>query len=151
VVKAVREEIGPDKAISFRLNTVDMVEGGATLVESAETSRLLADTGVDVIDVSFSSDIIIQEKENVQYKSFSSVLSKEDSLGANMEHAAVIKKESDLPVIAVGKMWNREVLDTALGEGKADLVTIGRQMIADPLFAKKIMNDSKKRSCYQLY
>jgi 2,4-dienoyl-CoA reductase-like NADH-dependent reductase (Old Yellow Enzyme family) len=142
VVKAVREEIGPDKAISFRLNAVDMVEGGATLVESAETSRLLADAGADVIDVSFSSDIIIQEKENVQYKSFSSVLSKEDPLGANTEHAAAIRKESDLPVIAVGKMWSREVIDTALGEGKADLVAIGRQMIADPLFAKKIMNDS---------
>ncbi|NQU03187.1 MAG: NADH:flavin oxidoreductase, partial [Syntrophaceae bacterium] len=52
VVRAVRERLGRDYPILFRLNAVEKVEGGQTLEDALTVSRLLADEGVDALDVS---------------------------------------------------------------------------------------------------
>jgi 2,4-dienoyl-CoA reductase-like NADH-dependent reductase (Old Yellow Enzyme family) len=46
--------------------------------------------------------------------------------------AAAIRAAVTVPVIGVGKIGTREVAESILREGKADLVALGRQLIADP-------------------
>jgi 2,4-dienoyl-CoA reductase-like NADH-dependent reductase (Old Yellow Enzyme family) len=43
-----------------------------------------------------------------------------------------------VPVIAVGKIGTREVAEAILQEGKADLVALGRSLIADPDWPRKL-------------
>jgi 2,4-dienoyl-CoA reductase-like NADH-dependent reductase (Old Yellow Enzyme family) len=140
VVKAVREKIGPDKALLFRFNAVETVEGGQTLEGSAGLARLLASAGVDLLDVSFAGDMIRQEVDGVKYAVFSSALGSDEPCGANLAHAEHIKKETALPVIAVGKLWDQGSVDAALGSANIDIIAVGRQLIADPCFADKLLN-----------
>lgn len=141
VVKAVRKKIGEDHSILFRLNAVEGVDGGLTLDESSSFSQLLAAAGVDMLDVSFAGEGAWQEIKGNRYFVFASTLSKSDPPGANINHAAHINKITGLPVISVGKLWNRAVVEEALKTGHIDLVAIGRQMIADPDAAVKILRD----------
>ena len=52
--------------------------------------------------------------------------------------AEAIKQKVHVPVIAVGRMNTPEVAESILTLGKADLIAIGRQLIADPFWPQKV-------------
>ncbi len=51
--------------------------------------------------------------------------------------AASIRRATKVPVIAVGKIATRQVAESILREGKADLIALGRPLIADPDWPRK--------------
>ena len=59
-------------------------------------------------------------------------------LGCFADLAAGIRAATKVPVIAVGKIATREVAESILQEGKADLVALGRPLIADPDWPRKV-------------
>jgi 2,4-dienoyl-CoA reductase-like NADH-dependent reductase (Old Yellow Enzyme family) len=58
--------------------------------------------------------------------------------GCFADLAAAVRAAVAVPVIAVGKMGTREVTEAILQEGKADLVALGRSLIADPDWPRKL-------------
>lgn len=52
--------------------------------------------------------------------------------------AAEIKKTVKVPVIAVGRINSPKVAEEVLQKGKADLIALGRQLLADPFWVKKV-------------
>jgi len=138
VVRASRERLGPDDPILFRLNAVEKVEGGMTLDDAVEISRLLAEDGVDALNVSLVSGCTWREVEGSRFPVCTSAFSKKESPGANVAATAEIKRATGLPVIAVGKLGDASVALNAVQEG-IDMVAIGRQMIADPDAVGKIL------------
>ena len=52
----------------------------------------------------------------------------------------MLKEASGLPVIAVGKTADRDVITAALEQDKTDLIAVGRQLIADPEAAAKMLS-----------
>ncbi len=142
VVKAVRQTIGPQRALLYRLNAVEQVFGDEVLPDTVEFCRMLAASGVDLLDVSYAGPALRQEHESGKWQLvMSSALTKKDAAGANLGQAEKLKKASGLPVIAVGKMAFRPVINAALERGLVDLIAIGRQMIADPSAAEKILSN----------
>jgi len=131
VVRAARERLGESYPIIFRLNAVEKVEGGQTLEEALVVSRLLADAGVDVLDVSVIANSSWKETEDRRILVATSALSKKQPAGANVTAA--------LPVIAVGKLAEGDAAEKSVREFPIDIVAIGRQMIADPDAAGKIL------------
>jgi 2,4-dienoyl-CoA reductase-like NADH-dependent reductase (Old Yellow Enzyme family) len=81
----------------------------------------------------------------------SSALSKETPRGANLPYAARIKRETGLPVVAVGKLGESATAEQALAAGAADVVAIGRQLIIDPDAAGKVLagQDAEIRQCQE--
>ena len=59
-------------------------------------------------------------------------------MGTFAHLAEAIKQRVSVPVIAVGRINTPEVAEEILLRGKADLVAIGRQLIADPFWPKKV-------------
>jgi 2,4-dienoyl-CoA reductase-like NADH-dependent reductase (Old Yellow Enzyme family) len=59
-------------------------------------------------------------------------------LGCFADLAAAIRATVTVPVIAVGKIATREVAESILQEGKADLVALGRPLIVDPDWPRKL-------------
>jgi len=110
VVRAVRSEVGEDMLILYRHTPKE--PGGYTLEESLEFAWRLAGAGVDVLDISPAS---------------------EKAPGDLAEPFRRI----GIPAIAVGQMARHERAVEALREGRADLVAIGRGLIADPFWASK--------------
>lgn len=138
VVRAIREKLGKDYPIIFRLNAVEKVEGGQTLEDALVVSRLLADEGVDVLHVSLIAQSSWKEIDGQRYLSGSSALPKEQPSGANVALTEAVKEAAGLPVIAVGKLADGNLAEKSVRDSHIDLVAIGRQMIADPDSVGKI-------------
>jgi len=138
VVKAVRERLGMNYPILFRLNVVEHVEGGQTLADGLEVSRVLAEAGVDALDVSLVTQGAWQEVDGRKFLLPASAFSKEQPPGANIPFVAAVKETTGLPVIGVGKLGNAVAAKSVEGS-LMDLVAMGRQMIADPESVGKIL------------
>ena len=139
VVKAVRERLGMNYPILFRLNVVEHVEGGQTLADGLEVSRALAEAGVDALDVSLVTQGSWQEQDGKKILIPASAFSKEQPPGANIPCVAQVKEATDLPVIGVGKLGIDTIAAKSIQGSMMDLVAMGRQMIADPESAGKIL------------
>ena len=111
IVAAMRKEVGDDLLILYRHTPVE--EGGYTLEESLEFARRLVEAGLDILDLSPSS----AERPG--------------------DLAEPFKRALPVPVITVGQMDVHERAVEALREGRADLVAIGRGLIADPYWPRK--------------
>jgi 2,4-dienoyl-CoA reductase-like NADH-dependent reductase (Old Yellow Enzyme family) len=139
VVRAARERLGRSYPILFRFNAVEKVEGGQILEDALTVSRLLADEGVDALHVSLVAHSSWKEVDSQRFLVASSILPKEQPAGANVSLAAAVKEATGLPVIAVGKLGEGDVAGKSVRDLPIDIVAIGRQMIADPDAAGKIL------------
>ena len=124
-VKAVRQAVGEDYPLFWRLSAEDGVVGGITLEQSTKLSQELKKAGVDVIDVSYG-------------RSLRQVMpSQRQPMGTYVPQAEAIKRVVGIPVIAVGRINSPRLADDIISQNKADLVAIGRQLIADAEWPKK--------------
>ncbi|MDF1552765.1 MAG: NADH:flavin oxidoreductase [Deferrisomatales bacterium] len=139
IAQALRARLGADAPLLFRMNGVEEVAGGQTLEDAVIIAREMARAGVDAIDVSLSTLFVGSEVDGQRLLAASSALGKDRPAGAGVPHAAAIKRGSGLPVVAVGKLGEPQAA-RALGSGSADLVAIGRQLIADPDTAGKLLS-----------
>jgi 2-enoate reductase len=58
--------------------------------------------------------------------------------GYMADMAAAAKKAVRIPVIAVGKLGFPELAESVIAEGRADLVALGKSLLADPFWVKKV-------------
>ena len=138
VVRAIRKKVGEDYPIIFRLNAVEKVEGGQTLEDALVVSKLLAEEGVDVLDVSLIAQSSWKEIDGKRYLLGSSALPKKQPAGANIPITQAVKEATGVPVIVVGKLAEGNLLEKTVADSQIEMVAIGRQMIADPDTVGKI-------------
>ncbi|HWH26781.1 MAG TPA: NADH:flavin oxidoreductase/NADH oxidase [Pseudolysinimonas sp.] len=121
IVEAVRHEIGEDKGLFVRVSATDWAEGGWDQVQTATVAAWIRDAGADLIDVSTGglvADVRIPVSEGYQVP-FS-------------EH---IRSESGMPTAAVGLILTPEYAESVVASGRADAVSLGREMLRNPYFA----------------
>jgi 2,4-dienoyl-CoA reductase-like NADH-dependent reductase (Old Yellow Enzyme family) len=127
IIMRTREIVGSDFPIVCRINADEYVEEGIHLEEAIQIAIRLEKLGADAIDVSVSV------KESYHFLSATSG----ESTGNQAHFAQEIKKNVSIPVITAGRIITPELAEEILQEGQADLVAIGRAMIADPDFIQK--------------
>jgi len=144
LVTAVRAWVGPDFPIFFRLGALD--QNGAVHPDSITYAQELEKAGVDCLDISTAGFGRTQVSGT-----------KRSPMGTLVFLAEGIKKHVNIPVITVGKINTPEVAEEILTKGQADMVAIGRQLITDPFWPKKVMEgrfnevvacDSCNVNCY---
>lgn len=136
IIEGARTILGKDYPFICRINGDDFLVGGITLKHSAWIAKKLADLGVDAIDVSAGSRL-----EDGGRGSYSDVRGKptmDFPDGPHVYLAEEIKKVSKGTIIAVGKLGNPEVAERIVREGKADLIALGRPLIADGMWVQKV-------------
>jgi 2,4-dienoyl-CoA reductase-like NADH-dependent reductase (Old Yellow Enzyme family) len=127
VVRSVRKAVGEDFPLFYRLGAEEKVEGGITLEESRAFSKELEKAGIDVLDISFGRTDGLEPSPG-----------KKSEMGAMVYLAEAIKPAVHVPVMAVGRLHNLNLAESILKTQKADLIGIGRQLIADPFWPQKI-------------
>lgn len=128
VMQAVREEVGPDFPVLFRLSAEEYIDGGNTLKESLVIAKMLADAGVDGLNI--SSGLLESRKWIITPPSVEP--------GLNVPVSEAIKAIVNVPVIVVGKIHTPELAEDIIKTCKADMVALGRALLADPEFPNKV-------------
>lgn len=126
VVKRVREKVGPDFLVQYRISCEEGVPGAITIEEAKAIAMLLEDAGIDMLHVSQGGD-------------FNHVVSPSacEPKATYINNAAEMKKVLHIPVIGVGRINDPLIAEEVLKSGKADLVTMARASLADPEFPNK--------------
>ena len=120
IVKAVREEIGPQLPLFMRISASDWTEGGWTIDDSVEFARRAKALGVDLIDTSSGGNVATAK---IPLKP-----------GYQVEFAARIRKDADILTGAVGMITTAEQAQLILDAGEADLILLARELLRDPYF-----------------
>lgn len=135
VLDRIREKVGEDFLIELRISGDERIEGGMHIDETIEFCKMIQDK-VDLLHV--TSGIY---HSHVETKAFSSMF---DEHGCNLDLAAAIKREVDIPVVAVGGFNSPDQIEEAIKSGKCDFVALGRQQFADPDFVLKAQMGREK-------
>jgi 2,4-dienoyl-CoA reductase-like NADH-dependent reductase (Old Yellow Enzyme family)/thioredoxin reductase len=121
-LERVRGKVGVDFPVGYRMSAAEFVPGGISMEEARAFARQMAEQGIDYLHVSGG---IIETAQNF-------VIPMYLPQGHLLPLAAEIKKCVDLPVMAVGAIHDLTLAEKALQTGQADLIALGRALIADP-------------------
>jgi 2,4-dienoyl-CoA reductase-like NADH-dependent reductase (Old Yellow Enzyme family)/thioredoxin reductase len=127
VVARVREVVGDDVPLAYRMSGEEKIEGGLTIDDMVGFSLELEKAGIDLIDV--SAGIYESVVWVVQPMAF--------PRGCLVDLGRRIKEKVNIPVSIVGRINHPELAEEILATGKADFIAIGRALHADPFWPIK--------------
>ena len=130
IIAAVRREIGDDFILGLKLSVDEFVPDGLGLEDSLRIlARLEAESHLDYFLVAaggFSAIETIHPTTHFEHSPF-------------IENAAAVKRQSKLPVLAIGKINRAAEAEAILEQGKADVIAMARGLICDPELPNKIL------------
>lgn len=129
VLKAVREAVGPFFPIEFRMSGAEFCEGGYDLDEGVRIAEAI-EPYVDIIHVSAGT---YQKTFGITHPSMF------EPHGRNVYLAAEIKKHVKKPVATIGGLTDPAMMEDIIASGKADIVYMARQLLADPETPRKVV------------
>ena len=127
VIEEVRKQVGPFFPIFVRISADEFMEGGNTLEDTLEYLQYF-EKEVDVFDVSAGLNGSIQYQIDANYLA--------DGWRSYM--AKAVKERYNKPCITMGNIRDPRIADDILARGDADLIGIGRGLIADPEWVNKV-------------
>lgn len=133
IVQSIRDAVGPDFPILFRIACKHHFEGGRTIEETLPMLKMLEDAGVDALDIDSGS------YENIEYIFPPAYLG-----DACMEDVCEpTRKAVSIPILNSGN-HTPETAVRLIESGNADFVMFGRPLIADPEIPKKLLKGKRK-------
>ena len=142
IIRKTKKLVGNDYPIMCRIAGAEVWEGGLTIEDARETSRRLEAAGVCAISVCLGSN------PNFVKPNYVPTLTTSDSMrgrhGSLVHLAAAVKDAVSIPVMTANRILTPEHAEQILQQGKADLICIGRGILADNDWLHKArIGDSK--------
>jgi len=128
IVRRVREAVGPDFIVIFRIAAMDMLEGGMAWDEVVTLGKAIEGAGASIISTHFCwhEAPVPTIATMVPRAAFTQVTGR-------------LRKLLNIPVITSNRINMPDVAETVLARGDADLVSMARPMLADPDLVKKAL------------
>ena len=120
VVDAVRTTVGDSVPVIVRLSATDWTDGGLTGADTSRIGGLLAERGVDLLDISTGGNV---PGARIPV-----------GPGYQVPFATAVRQTVGLPVSAVGLITDAEQAEQIVATGLADVVMVGREVLRDPNF-----------------
>ena len=132
IVSRIRERVGKEFIIVYRLSLLDLVPGGSTWDEVVILAKAIEAAGATIINsgIGWHEARIPTIATMVPRAAFSFVTGE-------------IRKEVSIPVCASNRINTPEVAEQVLDDEEADLVSMARPMLADPEFVNKARNGQR--------
>ncbi len=126
IVRRVREAVGREFIIIFRLSMLDLVEGGSDWAEIEQLAKAIEQAGATLINtgIGWHEARIPTIATKVPRAAFSKVTAK-------------LRGAVGIPLITTNRINTPEVAERVLAEGDADMVSMARPFLADPEFVNK--------------
>jgi NAD(H)-dependent 7beta-hydroxy-3-oxo-delta4-cholenoic acid oxidoreductase len=130
VIESIKTTAGADFPLVLRISGDELAPGGRGLNETRYMVSLLSHAGVDAFHVSAGV---------YPDRSWRVIPPAGTQPGVNAPLARAIRESTDLPVMVVGRITTPGLAEHILRRGDADLVVLGRALLADPDFVNKAM------------
>ncbi len=126
IVRRVREAVGAQFIIIYRLSMLDLIEGGSTWEEVVTLAKAIEAAGATLINtgIGWHEARIPTIATKVPRAAFTKVTAK-------------LRGEVGVPLITTNRINMPEVAEQVLAEGDADMVSMARPFLADPEFVNK--------------
>ncbi|OGR28241.1 MAG: hypothetical protein A2277_13340 [Desulfobacterales bacterium RIFOXYA12_FULL_46_15] len=126
ILEMIRDAVGPEFPIGVRMAGNDFVPGSTTDAETPDIARVYEKAGADVINVTggWHESKIPQLPMELPQSGFSFL-------------AMNIKQAVSVPVMASNRITTPDQAELILRDGQADMVNLGRVLIADPFWPQK--------------
>ena len=126
IVRRVRERVGPNFIIIYRLSALDLVEGGSTLDEVIQLAKAVEAAGATIINtgIGWHEARIPTIATKVPRAAFAWVTQR-------------LKGHVGIPLVATNRINTPEVAEQLLADGFCDMVSMARPFLADPNFVRK--------------
>jgi 2,4-dienoyl-CoA reductase-like NADH-dependent reductase (Old Yellow Enzyme family)/thioredoxin reductase len=132
IICRTKQLVGSEFPIIIRINGEDGINGGLTIEDSKAIARILEAAKIDAVHVTSGT-----HEANANPRAVGTASTMLTPHGHLLKYAAQIKSAVKVPVIAVGGI-TPELGEQALGDGKADFISIGRGLLADPELPNKL-------------
>lgn len=132
VILRIRDQVGPDFPLTIRMAGNDFVESSITDSETPDIAKIYETAGIDAINVTggWHETRVPQLTMELPRAAFA-------FLSLN------IKKEVNIPVMASNRITDPDTAEQVIEIGYADMVNLGRVLIADPKWPKKAFDGRK--------
>ena len=126
VVRRVREAVGPDFILIYRLSMIDLVPNGSTWAEVVQLAKAIEAAGATILNtgIGWHEARIPTIATSVPRRAFTWVTKK-------------LMGEVSIPVITSNRINMPEVAEAVLADGCADMVSMARPFLADAHFVRK--------------
>ncbi|WP_313089454.1 NADPH-dependent 2,4-dienoyl-CoA reductase [Pseudomonas sp.] len=130
IVRRVREAVGRDFIIIYRLSMLDLIEGGSTWDEVVVLAKAIEQAGATLINtgIGWHEARIPTIATKVPRAAFTKVTAK-------------LRGEVGIPLVTTNRINTPEIAEQVLAEGDADMVSMARPFLADPDFVNKAAAD----------
>jgi 2,4-dienoyl-CoA reductase (NADPH2) len=126
IVRRVREAVGPNFIIIYRLSMLDLIDGGSTWEEVVQLAQAIEQAGATLINtgIGWHEARIPTIATKVPRAAFAKVTAK-------------MRGSVSIPLITTNRINTPEVAEQILADGDADMVSMARPFLADPEFVNK--------------
>ena len=126
IVRRIREKVGANFIIIYRLSMLDLVEGGSTLEEVIQLAKAIEAAGATIINtgIGWHEARIPTIATKVPRAAFAWVTQK-------------LKGHVTIPLVATNRINTPEVAEQLLADNFCDMVSMARPLLADPMFFRK--------------
>lgn len=130
VVRAVRERVGSDFIIIYRLSMLDLVEGGSTFEETVQLAQAIETAGATIINtgIGWHEARIPTIATPVPRAAFSWVTRR-------------LKGKVSVPLVTTNRINDPQVAEDVISRGDADMVSMARPFLADAELLSKAQSD----------
>ena len=131
IIRGIREKLGPFP-LTIKVSGDEYIEGGLDVEKMAQIALIAQEAGVDGITVSAGTVGGKKIEDLSQAHKVLRTMPMMTAHGCLVPIAERIKRGLKIPVIAVGRINLPALAEEVLAQGKADLVAMGRALLADP-------------------
>jgi 2,4-dienoyl-CoA reductase-like NADH-dependent reductase (Old Yellow Enzyme family)/thioredoxin reductase len=130
IIKGIKAAVSPKFVVGARIGATELHEDGYKLEEGIRIIKAAEEAGIDYVNVSFGVMDMANFSNMIETQKYEE--------GNRIEYAKAVKEAVNIPVIQAGKIRTPEQSEKFLEEGSLDLVALGRTLIADPQWMKKV-------------
>jgi 2,4-dienoyl-CoA reductase (NADPH2) len=126
IVRRVREAVGDDFIVVYRLSVMDLVPDGSTFAEVVQLARAVEDAGATLINTGIGW-------HEARVPTIATLVPR----AAFAFATGALREQVGIPVVASNRINTPDVAEAVIAEGRADMVSMARPLLADADFVVK--------------
>jgi 2,4-dienoyl-CoA reductase-like NADH-dependent reductase (Old Yellow Enzyme family) len=133
ILRAIRAQVGADFPVGIKMNSADFQRGGFTEEESMQVAEMLADAGLDLLEISGGT----YEAPQMTGKDIRDSTKQREAYF--LRYAEQIRQRVKTPLMVTGGFRTSQGMADAISSGAADIVGLARSLAIEPDLCKRIL------------